>query len=588
MENCPIVSFVLNSVHDLDAIPLLESIQGLRVEFLLSAKPEGVKHCVSSSPIKVFEPLKEMAGYIRGLSEELRSSHLIVAVNPYGVAGFQAMNAAKKYNIPFGVAICEVPSVACIIDKEKDRMRSAVFSEVDFALYSNKTSRDYLSMEGIKSDLIHGLEFLMRKEYGFSFAKRNKFRSYIKVDDRTQLVLCPSYGCVSTAKEFLQAIKLVSSQEKDFSASIKFILTFEGDADDLRYLASDLDISRYLIFINQDIGEFHHDILAASDLVLEPPLPICRGFLPLGLRAVANRCRIVSLAESPSLEHISKTEECLTVIDSHFFVDWAKGIRQSIEKSLEVNSWPKFAEPGQSQIGEMLVNILKTDVRSRESEHELQDLLVELEIAQSKNMVDQVYDISMALLEEESMTKAKRSEIFENLGLLELGKGNLETATEYLQTAVESNKKLWKAYLGLAKIAVLSHSEEEAAVFFRKVLAIRPYHPEALAGIGTVYRALEMPEEALYWLNKSLAVDFSNRKVLLSLTQACMECENHKLALKALEQVRLQVGDDRSILMAVGQILVKMGHHEEGKVMIQLAMDNGFSMSEDAKNIRIG
>ena len=171
------------------------------------------------------------------------------------------------------------------------------------------------------------------------------------------------------------------------------------------------------------------------------------------------------------------------------------------------------------------------------------------------------------------MSVASSGKVYEEKGLLHLQLGHLEEATAAFDKALSFDKGLWRSYLGLAKISVLSHSEEEAAKFFRKVLSLKPNHAEALAGIGTVYRVLGMPEESLYWLAKSFSLDTSNRSILLALTQASLQCEDLKKSYTTLVGLRQQIGDERSVLIALGQTLKKMGHDEEGRALIQKAID---------------
>ena len=55
---------------------------------------------------------------------------------------------------------------------------------------------------------------------------------------------------------------------------------------------------------------------------------------------------------------------------------------------------------------------------------------------------------------------------------------------EVFDEVVQCDPKNWKAYLGLGKLSIRMHSEEDAITFFKKVLAIKPNHAGALAGVG--------------------------------------------------------------------------------------------------------
>ena len=162
----------------------------------------------------------------------------------------------------------------------------------------------------------------------------------------------------------------------------------------------------------------------------------------------------------------------------------------------------------------------------------------------------------------------KEGDFDQSMGCFELSTANEETERE--------------AYLGLGKIAYISFSNEEALTFYRKALALKPNDPDAMSGLGFVYRKSGLADEAVHWLGRSLSVDPENSKILFALTQASLEAEDTFSSISMLEHLKMLLGDKASLIMALGQLYYRVGENEKGSMLVTAALElaeEGFSSS---------
>jgi tetratricopeptide (TPR) repeat protein len=157
--------------------------------------------------------------------------------------------------------------------------------------------------------------------------------------------------------------------------------------------------------------------------------------------------------------------------------------------------------------------------------------------------------------------------------------GSIDAAMECFAQSTQMVPSKAGGYIGLAQIAYLNHSHEEALMFYKKALAHEPNNPEILLGIGLIHRRAGLNAESLFWIGKSLSIDPHNPSTLIALTQACLECASPSKAISLLEKSREIAGEHPSLLLALGQLYVKTGKTEEGKVLLEYALSNQFSKS---------
>ncbi len=72
----------------------------------------------------------------------------------------------------------------------------------------------------------------------------------------------------------------------------------------------------------------------------------------------------------------------------------------------------------------------------------------------------------------------------EQMGLISLSRGDLETAEKFLTLAVSVEAERWMSWNGLGIIADADARHEKAREYFNKALEIMPGHPKVLANLG--------------------------------------------------------------------------------------------------------
>jgi len=94
----------------------------------------------------------------------------------------------------------------------------------------------------------------------------------------------------------------------------------------------------------------------------------------------------------------------------------------------------------------------------------------------------------------------------EQMGLLRLSVGNLESAENYLTLATAMEPLRWMAWNGLGIVADANSRFDEAQTSFKRALEIVPGHPKVLANLGWSRLLDEDYEEAESLLRESLEI----------------------------------------------------------------------------------
>jgi len=127
------------------------------------------------------------------------------------------------------------------------------------------------------------------------------------------------------------------------------------------------------------------------------------------------------------------------------------------------------------------------------------------------------------------------------------------------------------AYRGLGQVAFHGHSHEEALTFFKKALSIRSDDFSSTFGMGMIYRRLGLSEEALFWLEKCIAIDASHQPAMTAFIQVARDYRHPRVAIALLERVIETIGERPALLTALGQIYVDQGLVERGRELLTRA-----------------
>lgn len=124
-------------------------------------------------------------------------------------------------------------------------------------------------------------------------------------------------------------------------------------------------------------------------------------------------------------------------------------------------------------------------------------------------------DIDMAIeMTEEAMYEFETTNLYQNLGLLYVVKGDARKALEINKKAYEYNSDDPMILDNLASAYALYGDDEKAAEVYEKLLEQNPRFPEAYYGYGQVLIKLGQREKGIEYIEKSLEKTFSFLSVL--------------------------------------------------------------------------
>ncbi|SME87872.1 tetratricopeptide repeat protein [Pseudobacteriovorax antillogorgiicola] len=574
------ISIVMADRKDLHLVELFKGYKEIELEVLLLNNHVGLPASLFDYPIKLFDPVDDMPQYFRGLSNQLKHCDIVVVVDPHYRSSFQSLSAACKLNKPL-ILLQTIDSCPFIDETSEDfRTTMQLMRAADFIFATNERVREYLLTEGVQTEKISVTHPEVSEQLRFDSRLRTKFRRYVQLDMNTTLLFTHSNHTERIAS-LLRALRFFLRRKPTQCKHIKLMIASEEDTDGLKYLASDLGIGSQLMFINQDTRPFFHDLCSAMDIAVDLDSMV-QGWMSPWLREAA-ACDVLpilgSSGDSDYLENFG-----IVASDGSYL-----GLSEALEEAVGLFKYQgreagKIAgqvrrHQGQKSHRELFLNVMSQvmkgygmESRNVQVDYESQRILVEQNLSLGHR--DSVLDGLSLMMSLAGQDFIKKSEAYRIKGDAHLRWGAVELAMEAYDIAVQLNDRNWEAYLGLGKVSLRSHTEEDALMFFKKVLAYKPNQAEALAGVGTVHRMLGMAEDSLYWFHRALCLDMTNEKLLFKLTQAALECEEWEEPIHILESMRDSFGERQCLVMALGRLYLNAGKIEEGKEMVARALES--------------
>jgi len=124
-------------------------------------------------------------------------------------------------------------------------------------------------------------------------------------------------------------------------------------------------------------------------------------------------------------------------------------------------------------------------------------------------------DLDMAIeMTEEAMYEYKTTNLYQNLGLLYVVKGDARKALEINKEAYEYNSDDAMIMDNLASAYALYGDNKKAAEVYEKLMDMNPRFPEAYYGYGQVLIKLGQREKGIEYIEKSLEKTFSALSIL--------------------------------------------------------------------------
>ncbi|MBC7660355.1 MAG: glycosyltransferase [Chitinophagaceae bacterium] len=574
MERKLSVALILGAHHSIRLLevfgPLSEDFDIKALGLLEEISPESY---MTDIPLQTFIEDNHLPGFMLGVEEEIAKADVVIASSLLDAATYQAFRYAYHHQKPF-LLFCqkEEELKQAILGKSED-FQDCINNASGFLIY-DETVGETLEFMGCDPSRILVLQpEIQAKKFGFHEKLRKKFRDYLKVEENELLV-------VSQLSEDLAPLELMSAfkmlQALDAELFQRSKLLFIGSApskDSVKYRAVDLGMTKSIMFIAQDIRPFFVDLMSATDLYVA---------LSRGHDATESLFTVLEGMACGVKVLLDERHALAGVVDSNFVVSHPRSValalRDVLLKSIDRKEIIKLVAARYTQNGAstLVSEFLKTRIAEKPLQLPLAGDFSQV-LTSLLSKAREGLDVFLEALELEMNHWGSHSDykgrllVLKGQTLLQASQFDEALAVFELCTAEEHVQR--EAYLGLARIALFTHSNEEALSFYRKALALKPNDAEAMGGIGNVYRKIGMADEAVYWLGKSISVDVENSRYLIALTQACNESEDHDRAIALLEQLKILLGNKPSLVMCLGQLYFKVGNNEKGKELVDLALE---------------
>lgn len=555
--------------------PLLHSCDIKAVSFLHDLPSSTF---VTDIPLQTFVEDEHVPGYLRGMEEELAKADVIVASGLDDTATFQAFRFAHQNKKPFFVFCYNEGSLKNYMSNKGPEFQDCIEKASGFIVY-DQNAAEHLEYLGVEPGRILLLSpRILTTRYTSQVRLGEKFRKYIQIKNDDFLVVCED-GEHDAALLLLKAFHdWMASHPHEAARARLLICGLTRSKESVKYRAVDLGLTKSVLFINQETRPFLIDLMSAADLQISWPsaersmahaFQVLEG-MACGAKPLVNKGHLLadelgdeSVVLESSVEGLSSSlrkaysawssgdvdrKSLIELVDKHFN---AKEARDGIEAFLRGRLGVASANgPWSKDFSHRF--LLLSENAARDMDSFLVNVDTELEVwAHHPD-----HRGKLQLLKAQSFLKH----------------GILEQAMNCFELCTADEVVHREAYMGLARIAYLTHSSEEALSFYRKALAIKPNDPEAMAGLGQVYRRCSMADDAVFWLGKSLSVDIDNGKTLMALTQACLESEQLDRSIALLEQLKVLIGNKPSLIMTLGQLYYRNGDNEKGREFVDMAL----------------
>lgn len=524
----------------------------------------------------LFREEERAPGFLREAEKQMAQEDLLICVNIGSLSSLQACRTANEHNIPL---ICYLGDFDLSRYQKYPNLNSImnlILNTASAFLVPVPEIGLPLAPAGITHQNIQVLTpKIVRSRFHVSSEKRNKFRNYIGMGESEVILLY--HGPLENdyqPKLILQAFKLQASLSKNLFPHLKIIFAGGGEGiKDLQYLAYNLGIGQSTYFLSQDTEPFIEDLFSASDLLIctrsknEDSLPV----FPYHLYE-AMACGAIPLVPEGSIFESIVPDKKYTW-NGHDYDSLAFGIKRMI-------GLPEFVSANQRGITEhlyhlernqkemiqleTLVESLLSHKKAKSEDHQIRNTIPWKYLAEhagndkyADKIVETIESCDFVDLssEEKSLLHLYKAEALKSLF-------RYDDAFWEFERSVQWNSSQVQAFSGLGFISWYSHNHEEALGFFKQGLVLAPQDQSCMLGIGLVYKRLSMIEDALFWLEKSIALGEHSSFALKALIQTCNESQDQKQSIAVLERILESIGDQTILMNGLGNLYLKAGYTE--------------------------
>ncbi|MFW7377904.1 MAG: tetratricopeptide repeat protein [Oligoflexus sp.] len=586
---------IYNGSQPIRILDFLVSLQSsFSIEILTLASEQAFSSYRLGIPVKIFENVQHMPGYLRGLEPYIKNADAVLAFGSYEMTSYQAAKTCEKYAVPLFLVTNPDEPYCSRISQEKLVIHNQLMGMVKHLFVFSQRAIEVLNIEGLDHEKATRLcPFSSLNHSGFEPTRRLKFREYIGVKQEQVLFLLQKLNDYEQLKNILFAARLLVDSDKVLAEKFRLLLVNCIVESDYRYLICELGLSKNILILNQDVSVFEFDLYSASDVAIECALrgtdDTCDFWI---LEAMKSGMTTMSIGSSAVSEYRDELDVIFVEQAANFqalsyefskLLSKVEGPRSREEKKIHVSNNFKATSVGEKMafvMTQMLCEskghtyIEKSNFANLSSN--VKTLIERAEWGPAEKLLEEWKEVDDLSADQKATFQCLKADLL-------FSQSKFDDAMRLYEKALKYDTNHWQALLGLAKVSVVSHMDEDALIFFKRAMAFKPNLAEAYEGIGFIHRRNSMHEEAIYWLSQAVLLQPENSKSLLQLTQACLEVEEDlEPAIVALEKVMTMVGEHTGLIMALGQLYMKTGKLEQGREMVDRALELSAALSESA------
>jgi glycosyltransferase involved in cell wall biosynthesis len=549
------------------------------------------KICPPAFKIKIFKEINEMPGYMRNLEHEFRDLDLIISTNLHHLSSYQALRISLRQGIPLLAYLEQFQPEKFAQHPNIRAVEGDLIKGVQHFFATSPEVSQKLVEYSVDQDKVTTLRPSISSSYlPINAYLRAKFRKYAGINEDDYVILFKGdLDEKSHLQDLIEALRLIRLHDNKIFQKLKLLFVGSGPAADaLKYEGYELGMAKNIRFIHQDPREFIFDIYYASDFAFavdcEPGS--CRRWL---LEAMV--CGVSPIRYNCS--HCEGKVEGIPGLNvTGNFQDLANTLTDLLRDAEPDIKWREeshdfvVAEFSSNEAATMLLNEIKkltSESASPSKKDTFNQMLDEINHAVAKNDPDALAFVDKGLLQVGVEEAYGRAILLTIKGNILLKRGKYKEAGILFDEAASLDPSDFRAPLGLGQIAFASFAYEEAIQNYRKVLAINSNCYEALIGTGLVFKNINMHGEAIYWFEKAVLCSPTSLKAVLALSQSCLAFEESRYGIQILSRMRDTLGDVPCLTLALGQLLIKDGQVNEGKMLVNLALMDQDLRSDDSK-----
>ncbi len=225
----------------------------------------------------------------------------------------------------------------------------------------------------------------------------------------------------------------------------------------------------------------------------------------------------------------------------------------------------------------------------------------------SQHLANQEYDQAEQVFNQALNLNPNSAISYNNLGMINIIKGNGEKARELLEKCLELDPKLQEAYHNLGSYYTSKQEIDKAEDMYMKSLQIDPNNFNTYHNLATIYIQTEQLSKAKRALEKLLQIDDNNHQsafilgtifltskeyypamanflyalnlkkdyhdARIGLAEAYYKLGRYKVALKELDELIKAIPEQLTPYVKASLILIELGHNNEAVPLLEKAIE---------------